>query len=330
MVTSGHTGPTGSRPTLDLPMTRTQSVCDQGRTKVLSAVVGEGDRSATVLADDACLVLGEVAALLADPSQIRTALEVLVSRLGLGSAALRDESGEVCSVGLADGPTVEMPVFGRSRAQIGSLTVTRAMPDQLPVLRTTAAVLGLALAQPHVTDVLEDDREALADALHDGPVQSLVVARYVADAAVRGGDPVAARDAVQAALIDVRRFLWALRPRGAGGLVEAFDQLSAHVREGGGPAVGLVGDVDAARSLRGAAGVTVFRIVQSVAKPDAPAVKVTLRSEASHLVVDVEGGSTLPNPDRWARRVQSLGGELTSEAGRLRLVLPDPETRTAP
>ena len=219
MVTSGHTGPTGSRPTLDLPMTRTQVCVRQGRTKVLSAeaeAVVEGDRSGTVLADDACLVLGEIAAVLADPAEVRAALEVLVSRLGLTSAVLRELSGELFAVGLADGPTIEVPVFGRSHARIAALTVTGAQPAQMPVLRTTAAVLGLALAQPHGTDALEDDREALADALHDGPVQSLVVARYVADAAVRGGDPVAARDAVQAALIDVRRFLWALRPARTG------------------------------------------------------------------------------------------------------------------
>ncbi len=75
----------------------------------------------------------------------------------------------------------------------------------------------------------EADADAAADGLHDGALQALVVARYAADAAVRGGDPAAARDAVQEALVALRRAVWLLRPRGAQGLLEALRQLAAHV-----------------------------------------------------------------------------------------------------
>jgi signal transduction histidine kinase len=226
------------------------------------------------------------------------------------------------------GPTHELPVLGRSGSSLGTLVVSGAVPAQLPVLRTAAAVLGLALA-PAVVEDLEADREALADALHDGPVQSLVVARYAADAAARGGDAGLARDALQSALVELRRFLWHVRPRGSAGFVEALDQLSAQLTEAGGPALGLVGDVEAAAALRGAAGVTAYRLVQAVARPDAPAVRVALRREAGRLLVDVEGGATLDNQETWTRRVQALGGDLQTSAGRTRLVLPPPDVRTS-
>jgi signal transduction histidine kinase len=188
-------------------------------------------------------------------------------------------------------------------------------------------VLGLALAPAAVED-LEADREALADALHDGPVQSLVVARYAADAAARGGDAGLARDALQSALVELRRFLWHVRPRGSAGFVEALDQLSAQLTEAGGPPVGLVGDVEAAAALRGAAGVTAYRLVQAVARPDAGAVRVALRREGARLVVDVEGGAAPTSPEPLARRAQALGGDLQLSAGRARLVLPPPDVRT--
>ena len=73
-----------------------------------------------------------------------------------------------------------------------------------------------------VLSLAEAEADAAADALHDGALQALVVARYAADAAVRGADPAAARDAVQHALVALRRAVWLLRPRGDRGLLEAL------------------------------------------------------------------------------------------------------------
>jgi signal transduction histidine kinase len=276
--------------------------------------------------DDPCLVLGEIAVLLAEGGPPGPALHALQTGLGLSAVALRDATGGLIAGSLADtdpGPTVDLPVRGRAGAPLGMLVARGATPDQLPALRSAAAVLGLALT-PAAAEDLEEDRDEVADALHDGPVQSLVVARYASDAAARGGDPAAARDAVQAALVEARRFLWQLRPRGGSGFVGALDQLSAHLVESGGSSVGLLGDVDAAAALRGQAGITAYRLVQAVARPDGPPVRVQLRVDGDRVLVDVEGGAPLPAPDRWLRRAQALGGDLQTPTGRVRLVLPHP------
>jgi signal transduction histidine kinase len=277
---------------------------------------------------DPCLVLGDVAGLLADGSALPAALEALVRGLGLRTAVLRAPDGTVLggSAPEAGAPTLELPVHGRSGARMATLTVSGAVAAQLPALRSAAAVFGLSLV-PADEDV-ERDRDELADALHDGPVQSLVFARYASDAAVRGGDVAAAREAVQAALVDARRFLWQLRPRGGSGLVEALDQLSTHLVESGGRPIGVLGDVAAATALRGGPAVTAYRLVQAVARPQASAVRVILRTDGTSLRLDVEGGAALESPERWARRAAALGGDLRTSAGRIRLVLPNPEART--
>ncbi|HUR14264.1 MAG TPA: hypothetical protein VM097_07200 [Mycobacteriales bacterium] len=290
------------------------------------------DPGPTSAFDDPCLVLGDIAVLLAGGGAPGPALQALQSGLGLTAVGLRDTAGRLVAgvLGAADaGPTVDIPVLGRAGTRFGMLVASGAAPGQLPALRSAAAILGLAL-MPSPAEDLEDDRDEVADALHDGPVQALVVARYATDAAVRGGDPDAAREAVQAALVDARRFLWNLRPRGGSGFVGALDQLSAHLVESGGSTIGLLGDVDAAAAVRGAAGVTAYRLVQAVARADGPAVRIRLRTDRERVLVDVEGGIELPNPDRWLRRAHALGGDLQISAGRLRLVLPHPDARTEP
>jgi signal transduction histidine kinase len=277
-----------------------------------------------------CLVLGELARLLADGAAPGPALTALQAGLQLQAVALRDAAGSLLAGTTAAGsPTLELPVHGRAGSVVGQLVVSGALPAQLPALRSAAAVLGLALSAGPGEDV-EADREALADALHDGPVQSLVVARYAADAAARGGDPGLAREALQTALVELRRFLWHVRPRGSAGFVGALDQLAAQLAEAGGPSLGFVGDLEAAGTLRGAAGVTAYRLVQAVARPDGPDVRVSLRSEGDRVLLDVDGGIPLPSPEGWLRRAQALGGDLQSTPGRTRLVLPKPDVRTSP
>ena len=288
---------------------------------------------------DPVVVLGQFAGLLADG--VAEALQSLVSGLGLRTAVVRATSGDLLGVAgetlsavplmravPAENPVLELPVHGRGGVQTATLTVVGARPSHLPALRSAAAVLGLALV-PHTdaVDLLqgaEADRDEIADALHDGAVQTLVVARYAADAAVRGGSSEQARDAVQTALVEVRRALWSIRPRGGTGLVAALEQLSAHLAESGRPGLGLLGGTDVA----GVPAVLAYRVVQAVSGEEP--VRVALRADGDTVLVDVDGGSALPDPDRWVLRARALGGDLSASAGRLRLVLPLPQARTAP
>jgi hypothetical protein len=179
------------------------------------------------------------------------------------------------------GPVEVAPVTSGARPSTGPpapvavplavLTVTGVRPHALPLLRDAAAVLGLVLAgesrlPPHVAGLLADveaERSALADALHDGPVQELVAARYVADAAVRAGADPGVREALQAALVGLRRTMWQLRPRGADGLADALDRLSAQLVERGAPALRLRVD-PAADVLPPTTCMAVYRLVQAV------------------------------------------------------------------
>jgi hypothetical protein len=308
---------------------------------------------------------GRLAELLADHGEagLGEALDLLVAELGLRSAVLRDVvaparegastptptgalravSGEsvhavpsmrVVPATEAGGATVEISVRAGGR-DAGLLTVVGARPSQLPVLRAAAAVLGLALSRPGrsaASDAAADlvaaadaEADAAADLLHDGPVQALVVAHYAAEAAARGGDPVLAREAVQAALVELRRSLWHLRPRGPGdgGLPGALGLLSARLEEAGRPPLGFVLDELLAAALPGAVVSTAYRLVQVVALPEgADPVRVALRREGSTIVLDVEGGAPLPDPDRWANKARALGGTLVAGEGRTRLAVP--------
>ncbi len=291
------------------------------------------DQGSTPAVVDACVVLGRLAEQLASGSDLASALDDLVGGLGLRTAVLRTPGGDLMAVGgetlhavphmrsipLA-GPTLELPVFGRDGLEVASLTVVGARPSLLPALRACAGVLGLALVPSgSLADLFEDaeaDSDDVADRLHDGPVQSLVCARYTADAAVRGGDPAAARDAVQVALVELRRTLWSLRPRGASGLCTAVEQLAGHLAEASAASLTLSAGADVA----GPRAVLAYRLVQAVAGVEP--VRVALRPESNHVLVDIDGGAALPSPQRWARRARALGCDLTASAGRLRLVIP--------
>lgn len=275
-------------------------------------------------------VVGTVAGLLAEGHDLPTALSALVGGLRLRGAAVRSAAGELLGTAgdvLRDSsdPVVEVPVPVRGH-DVGSLTVTGARPSHLPVLRTVASVIGLALGpsgSAALLDAAEADRDAWADALHDGAVQSLVVARLAADVAARGGDPGVAREAVQESLVALRRYLWQLRPRGAAGLADALAQLSSQRLDTGLPPLALV--IDPASDLTGTAATFAYRVVQAAAG----ATRVALRSDCTTATVDVDGG-TLPDPERWATCARALGGDLFASAGRIRLVLPLTTARTAP
>jgi two-component system NarL family sensor kinase len=294
---------------------------------------------------DPCVALGRIAGLLADGDPLADVLDALCGGLALQAAVLRSATGELLAVGgdvlqtvpqlraVSSGdPDLELPVQG------GTLTVVGAGASQLAVLQAAAAVLGLGLAPDRAAadllDAAEQDRDEIADALHDGPVQALVAARYAADAAVRGGDPGLARDAVQEGLVQVRRALWQLRPRAATGLLEALQQLSAQRVEAGSAPIHLAGDVEALAALHGTRATAAYRLVQAVCQVDGAPVRVTAHREGVALVLEVDGAARLPSAKRWTLRARALGGDLAPHAGRLRLVLPlglsHPDARTAP
>ena len=310
---------------------------------------------------DGALVVGRVASVLADagPSALASALRVLVDDLRLSGALLRDTgtahrpgalravAGDVVHavpvvrlLGADDTkPVVEHPIRSAGR-QVAVLVAFGARPSHLPVLRAVADVLGVALAASARTPeetalrllaVAEDERDALADALHDGPVQGLVAARYAVDAAARGADLVLAREAVQEALVGLRRTLWHLRPRGTDDLAAALHSLSDHLVDAG--SSGLDVDVDPAAALPDPVARLAYRLVQALALPrgnEAEPLRVVVVHEPGRVLVDVEGGPPLPSDGRWALVARAAGAELWHSAGRVRLacaVGPPPQLR---
>lgn len=313
-------------------------------------------RRPTAVPVDASVVVADVAALLAErlgrqgATAIDDALDVLVEGLALRGAVLRSVSpdgsvGELLAragdvvhavpttraLRALDPDDVDLPVEQAGR-EVARLSVHGARPSQLLALRALAAVLGLALVAPRPLDAgdatalvqdAEADRDELADSLHDGPVQALVVARYAVDAAVRSGDVAAlsvVRDAVQDALVDLRHTLWQLRPRGAVDLRTALSELSVRQVGTGAPALDLELDLQSVTELPAAAAVTAYRLVQAVAASGAE-VHVRVEPTSDGCVVEIAGGSLSTPLVRWQRRAQACGATLESAPGRLRLTV---------
>jgi len=191
---------------------------------------------------------------------------------------------------------------------------------------TTQAPGGAVLDLIAATDAAAD---AAADRLHDGPIQALVVARYAADLAVRGGDPVLARDAVQDALVQLRAALWHLRPRrpSEGDFSAALSQLSQHLLDEGRDGLEADVDLDVARALPPSFASIAYRLVQAVALPlSAGPVGLSLRRVHGCFTLELVGGAVLDALGAWAGGARALGGTLTAEPGppsRLLLSVPD-------
>lgn len=163
------------------------------------------------------------------------------------------------------------------------------------------------------------DADAFADRLHDGALQALVVARYAADACVRGGDPALARDAVQEALVALRRAVWDLRPRGGDDLATSLAELSQRRAASGSGALQLDVDLDACRRLAPAARAAAYRYVQAAATSDGPT-DVRLAVDGRHAVLDA--GGTPDDVPGWVARATALGGRLDTSGPTTRLLLP--------
>lgn len=262
--------------------------------------------------------------------------------------------------------SVRLEVTGQAPAV---LIVTGARPSALPLLRDLAVVLGAALAAvparqhpalehtpgsdpsfvpppcvpvavpaPTAAALLRDadqERSALADALHDGPVQDLLAARYAADAALRSPAPdlAAVRAAVQSAIVALRRTMRDLRPRGADGLGPALEVLSSRLVADAGTGLRLRVDPHA-DVLPAPAAALAYRLVQTVSPGSSPdtGIRVSLqpgRTPGTALLT-VVGGAPLPDAPRWRRSVAALGGDLLVTAGRLHLSVPLDDVPGAP
>lgn len=170
------------------------------------------------------------------------------------------------------------------------------------------------------------DADAFADRLHDGALQALVVARYAADAAVRGGDLARARDAVQDALVALRREVWLLRPRGEHDLPAALADLSAQRVAAGAPALDLDLDTAVAAELSPAARGAGYRFVQAAA-PAGATCAVRLSRDGAFARLSVGGRPA--DVAGWTARAAALRGGLDTDLHGSALLLPltrsDPE-----
>jgi hypothetical protein len=179
-----------------------------------------------------------------------------------------------------------------------------------------------------VLTLAEAEADAAADALHDGALQALVVARYAADVAVRGGDPAVARDAVQDALVALRRAVWLLRPRGGQGLLEALQQLAVQVVDSGAAPVALDVDDGVAEvldtELTPAAATAVYRLVQRAAGEAPLTVRVRRTPTGLRIALDVP----LTDPAGEALRARAVGGALLATRDGASLHLPLARTLT--
>ena len=200
-------------------------------------------------------------------------------------------------------------------------TASLVVPAQDVRSPDTAAAAGVApVADPvALLSAADVEADALADRLHDGALQALVVARYAADAAVRGGDAALARDAVQDALVALRSAVWLIRPRGGDGLPTALAELSAQRVAAGAPPLDLRVDAPATDALPPAARATVYRLVQACST-DA----VDVARDGTDVVVSVAGA--VDDTAGWAARARALGGRLQVGAATTRLVLPVPDS----
>ena len=160
------------------------------------------------------------------------------------------------------------------------------------------------------------DLDTLGDRLHDGALQELTGARYACDAVARGADPAVARDAVQHALVSLRRELWLLRPRGEHGLAAALSELSEQLEAAGRPGLRL--QADPVGALPPASAVMAYRLVQAVIGQTGEALLDVRLSSAGALHLDA------PVDDRatWALRAAAVGAELHVTAISTLLQLP--------
>ena len=219
----------------------------------------------------------------------------------------------------------------------------------MTVLPPTATVaLDVLDALDRLLVLEEQDRGALADRLHDGPLQDLVAARYLADLtlhALRALPPVdalpavtaratAVRDADQDALVATRRLLGSLTARctDGRGLPAALTAVAGSVASAGLTADVVAGpDSGELDALRPGTAVVAHRLAQALLVDAAArgATTATVRAErvppsydgAPAVLRVVVTGTVTPDLEepgvaRWVARAGLLGGHVaTGPAG---------------
>ena len=207
--------------------------------------------------------------------------------------------------------------------------VLSGVPAQRTSTAAPAAAEDAGAATPLAEALLaqtEADAATLADALHDGVLQSLVVARYASDAAVRGADPLVARDAVQDALVALRRLVSELRPRTGDGLGPALQDLATRRVAAGSAPLRLDLDAPAAQALPATAAAVAYRLVQRACTSQPVPLTVSVRMADAEDAVLVELDAQVPDAAAEALRARSVGGSFAvhDTGASLRLPLPRP------
>ena len=289
-------------------------------------------------------VVGEAAALLADggPDLVPRLLCLLATSLGLPRSAVTIELpptvgaahlGQVLPLQRRPGAGVrtELPLTAGGRLA-GILVITGGDPAGTvgpAALRTFGDLLASALTPRSVPAAqpveLEEDYAEIAGTLHDGPIQTLLAARFAAQLVTRNGDDDLGEVSalVSDALRELRRVMWELRPRTGQGLGAALEQLAAHDAAGPAPRLfDVTVDRAAAARLSPAAAAIAYRLTQTILRGAASALRVTVRPGGTLTAVTLQisgADADIPDVDRWQRRAALAGGRLRVERGCVRL-----------
>ena len=212
----------------------------------------------------------------------------------------------------------------QAAALIADLLALHLMTERSAYALHLARTEGRRIAARFI-DASERERAELAGQLHDGPLQSLVAARYVTDIAgmaLRDGSLDEARQGVQAGLVHARRALWQLRPHASDGrdLAGALDSLAGQLADYIGLRVVVTADGVPA-VLPPAVASAAFRVAQEMlcaAVRDRAAtralVSVEIDGDTLVLVVTDDGvGQVVEVPTglaRWREWVSLLGGDV--------------------
>ncbi len=305
--------------------------------------------------------VGELAALLRaaqllvsgqrGPAAVNEVLALVRGFAGAASVTLRSahSGAEVTVAAAAPAPAqltrLSLPLSCGGE-ELGTLSVSSAQPLTLVQEQTVAVVADLlalhlmtgflaeqlsqaALERRRLVvrfiDATEHEREELAGELHDGPLQSLVAARYVTDMAglaVRDGSFDEARKGVQDGLVSARRALWQLRPHAADGvdLAGALQNLGGQFGEFAGLRV-TVASGDLPAQMPPSVASAAFRLVQEMLRASARERAAT----AATVATEVDGGVLVvtvtddgvgqvvevpPGLARWREWVSLLGGDV--------------------
>jgi hypothetical protein len=228
---------------------------------------------------------------------------------------------------------VSLPIRFETRL-VGFLTVIAAddlADHDVRLIEAHADLLALALSAvspraetaAHVLDE-EAERAEVAAVLREGPLASLVAARYALDT---GSERSAVRAVVQQALRELRRVVVAQRAGGVDGdLARGLRGLVEDLRHSGCRVDLLIADLPAG-SVPPSAAVTAYRVVAAALNgvSGRPSVIVTGDVAAECLIVSVTGARDPHDAgalDRWARRARALGGSLERHPDGVVLRLP--------